>query len=88
MTLNAAVMWAKGNVRVNAVAPGLIETKMTALMKAPGLEAIEAAELARVPMGRWGTLEDVAPSFLFLASPAAKFITGQTLCVDGGYSVQ
>ena len=87
MTLNMGVSWARENVRVNAVAPGLIETGMTAVMKMKGMEAIEAAELARVPMARWGTPEDVAPSFLFLASPAARFITGQTLCVDGGLSV-
>ncbi len=87
MTLNMGVAWARENIRVNAVAPGLIETGMTAVMKAKGMEAIEAAELARVPMARWGTPEDVAPSFLFLASPAARFITGQTLCVDGGFSV-
>lgn len=87
MTLNMGVTWAKENVRVNAVAPGLIETGMTAVMKQEGFEALAAAELARVPMARWGTPEDVAPSFLFLASPAARFITGQTLCVDGGFSV-
>jgi NAD(P)-dependent dehydrogenase (short-subunit alcohol dehydrogenase family) len=87
ITLNLAVAWARENVRVNAVAPGLIETGMTAIMKADGMEALEAAELARVPMGRWGTPEDVAPAFLFLASPAARFILGQTLCVDGGFSV-
>jgi 3-oxoacyl-[acyl-carrier protein] reductase len=44
--------------------------------------------MARTPMGRWGTPGDVAPAYLFLASPAAKFITGQTLCVDGGYSAR
>ena len=87
MTLNMAVTWARENVRVNCVAPGLIETGMTAVMKLEGMEAIAAAELARVPMARWGTPEDVAPAFLFLASPAARFITGQTLCVDGGFSV-
>jgi len=87
MTLNMGVAWAREGVRVNAVAPGLIETGMTSVMKAEGMEAIEKAEIARVPMARWGTPEDVAPSFLFLASPAARFITGQTLCVDGGFSV-
>ena len=69
---------------MNAVAPGLIESNMTRAMK--GVEALEAPEMARTPMGRWGMPEDVAPAFLFLASPDARFITGQTLCVDGGYS--
>ncbi|MEM7412078.1 MAG: SDR family oxidoreductase [Myxococcota bacterium] len=87
MTLNLGVAWARENVRVNAVAPGLIDTNMTSVMKAKGMEAIESAELARVPMARWGVPGDVAPTFLFLASPAARFITGQTLNVDGGYSV-
>ncbi len=87
ITLNMAVAWARENVRVNCVAPGLIETGMTAVMKEEGMEAIAAAELARVPMARWGTPADVAPTFLFLASPAAAFITGQTVCVDGGFSV-
>ena len=48
---------------------------------------VEAAELARVPMARWGTPDDVTPMFLFLASPAARFIVGQTFNVDGGFSV-
>lgn len=86
MTLNMGVTWAKENVRVNAVAPGLIETGMTEGMKSPGMEEVEAAELARVPMARWGVPDDVSPAFLFLASPAARFITGQTLNVDGGFS--
>lgn len=86
MTKNLGVAWARDGVRVNAVAPGLIESNMTSAMK--GIEALEKPELDRTPMGRWGTPEDVAPAFLFLASPAARFITGQTLCVDGGYSVR
>lgn len=86
MTKNLGVAWAKENVRVNAVAPGLIESNMTRVMK--GVEALEQPEMDRTPMGRWGTPEDIAPAYLFLASPSARFITGQTLCVDGGYSAR
>jgi NAD(P)-dependent dehydrogenase (short-subunit alcohol dehydrogenase family) len=85
MTLNMAVTWARENVRVNCVAPGIIWSKMTSVMKQPGMEHFEQSELARTPMGRWGMPEDVAPACLFLASPAASFITGETLCIDGGY---
>ncbi|MFP6622111.1 MAG: SDR family oxidoreductase [Myxococcota bacterium] len=86
MTKNLGVAWAKENVRVNAVAPGLIESNMTRVMK--GVPALEQPEMDRTPMGRWGTPEDVAPAYLFLASSSARFITGQTLCVDGGYSAK
>lgn len=85
MTKNLAVRWASDGVRVNAVAPGLVESKMTAPMK--GVEALERPHMERTPLRRWGTPEDIAPTVLFLASPAARFITGQTLPVDGGYSV-
>jgi NAD(P)-dependent dehydrogenase (short-subunit alcohol dehydrogenase family) len=84
MTKNLAVAWVAERIRVNAVAPGLVESGMTAAMR--GMPELERAELAKCPMGRWGTPEDIAPAFLFLASSAASFITGQTLCVDGGYS--
>lgn len=85
LTLNLAAAWAKQGIRVNAVAPGLIESNMTRAMK--GIEALERPELERTLLGRWGTPGDVAPTFLFLASAAARFVTGQTWCVDGGYSV-
>ena len=84
MTGNLGVAWVADGIRVNAVAPGLIETGMTAVMK--GVPALEDPELARVPMGRWGVPDDISGTILFLASPAASFVTGQTWNVDGGYS--
>jgi len=85
MTKNLAVAWAGERIRVNAVAPGLIASNMTA-----GLRAAPAAaqpQIDRTAMRRWGEPNDVGGAFLFLASGSARFITGQTLCVDGGYSV-
>jgi len=84
MTKNLAIAWIPERIRVNAIAPGLIESGMTAAMR--GMPDLEKAELAKCPMGRWGTPEDLAPALLFLASSAAGFVTGQTLCIDGGYS--
>ena len=85
MTLNMGAEWARDNVRVNAVAPGLIETNMTAVLNMKGMEAVLRAELDRVPMNRWGHPDEVAPAYLFLASEEARFITGATLFVDGGF---
>jgi 3-oxoacyl-[acyl-carrier protein] reductase len=84
MTKNMGAAWALENVRVNAVAPGLIETNMTSVMRGT---PFADPEIDRTPMRRWGTPDDIAPAYLFLASPAARFITGQTLCVDGGSSI-
>jgi NAD(P)-dependent dehydrogenase (short-subunit alcohol dehydrogenase family) len=84
MTKNLAVAWATEGIRVNAVAPGLVLTRMTAGMR--GREEVEGPQLARTAMRRWGAPEEIAPAFLFLASAAARFVTGTTLCVDGGYS--
>ena len=51
-----------------------------------GIEALEKPQIGRTPMARWGTPQDIAPTILFLASSAARFVTGQTLNVDGGFS--
>jgi len=85
MTKNLAASWAREGIRCNAVAPGLIESNMTRVMK--GVEALEGPQIERTALKRWGTPEDIAPAVLFLASPAARFITGQTLNVDGGFSI-
>ena len=69
------------NVRVNAVAPGLIETAMTAEMP----ETARSKYLETIALGRAGTPEDVSSVVAFLCSDAARYITGQTLIVDGGY---
>jgi 3-oxoacyl-[acyl-carrier protein] reductase len=84
MTKNLAVAWAADGIRVDAVAPGLILSNMTAVMK--DIPALADPQIDRCPMGRWGTPDDIAPPVLFLASRAAGFITGQTLNIDGGYS--
>jgi len=80
-----AIAWAKERIRVNAVAAGTTESRMTAqMLKIP---AMMAPVLARTPLKRTGKPADVAAAVLFLTSGAASFITGQTLLVDGGYSV-
>jgi 3-oxoacyl-[acyl-carrier protein] reductase len=68
-------------IRVNAVAPGLIETAMTAEMPTAAREHY----LGSIALGRAGTPEDVAPVVTFLASDSARYVSGQTVVVDGGY---
>ena len=84
MTKVLAVAWAADGIRVNAVTPGLIRSRMTAPMAS--FPELAEVHLARTPMGRWGTPEDIAGPVLFLASSRACFVTGETLTVDGGYS--
>jgi 3-oxoacyl-[acyl-carrier protein] reductase len=85
LTHNLARLWAADGIRVNAVAPGVIETPMTAPLAA--LPDLRDAELAHTPMGRFGAPHEVASVVSFLASSAASYITGHTLAVDGGYLV-
>jgi NAD(P)-dependent dehydrogenase (short-subunit alcohol dehydrogenase family) len=83
LTKSLAIRYAGQDIRVNAIAPGWIETKFTRAVRADA--ARDAAIRARTPMGRWGQPQDVAGAAVFLCSPAAAFITGVTLPVDGGY---
>jgi NAD(P)-dependent dehydrogenase (short-subunit alcohol dehydrogenase family) len=85
LTKTLAIAWAPHKIRVNAVAAGLIETGMTAAMIAAGAHR---PFLDRTPQNRLGTPHDVAGVVLFLTSPAAAYVTGQTLAADGGYSIR
>jgi len=85
MTRTLACEWASGGIRVNALAPGYLLTPFFETLMADG-KLDGAAVRRRTPMGRFGAAEDAANAMLFLASPAARFITGVTLPVDGGYS--
>lgn len=83
LTKSLAKELAGRNVTVNAVAPGLIETDMTAAMPQAAREAAQRT----IPAGRPGAPEDVANAVAFFAAEASGYVTGQVLCVDGGMAV-
>ncbi len=85
LTKSLATAYAVDGIRVNALAPGWIETAMTAIPRAN--ETRSAELMGRTPLGRWGTPADLAPAALFLCSPLASYITGTILPIDGGYLV-
>jgi citronellol/citronellal dehydrogenase len=83
MTMSLAVEWSQFNIRVNAVAPGVIVSSGTRRYP-PELVAMA---VSRTPLKRAGTVDEVAAAITFLASPAAQFITGATLRIDGGQAL-
>jgi 3-oxoacyl-[acyl-carrier protein] reductase len=80
MTKSLAKEFGPRNIRVNAVTPGFIQTDMTSALPASSKESI----LAQIPLGKFGSPEDVAKTVGFLTSPASQYITGQVIAVNGG----
>ena len=87
-TKSSALEYAARGIRINAVCPGLIETPMAAQMRAGGqTEALEGM-LKLVPMGRYGRADEIADAVLWLCSDASSFVTGQSISVDGGFTMR
>jgi len=87
LTRSVALEYAPHGVRINAVCPGTIDTPMVERMVGAGELDLEAT-LAATPMARLGTAEEIAAAVLWLCSPAAGYVTGVALPVDGGYTAQ
>ena len=85
LTKSLAIAYAGDGIRVNAVAPGWIATPLTQALQDDASRSKPI--LDRTPLGRWGTPADVAQAVIFLCSPAAAFVTGVILPIDGGYLV-
>lgn len=83
LTKAVAREMASRGINVNAVAPGFVETEMTDVLS----DSVKEGLLAQIPLGRTGKAEDIAKAVAFLASPAADYITGQVLSVDGGMAI-
>jgi NAD(P)-dependent dehydrogenase (short-subunit alcohol dehydrogenase family) len=86
LTKGLAVELAPHRIRVNAVAPGYVSTGMTEELWRD--EESRAEVTARIPLGRFASPEEISPAVLFLLSPAAGYITGEVMYVDGGYTAK
>ena len=82
LTRNLGQAWAGDGIRVNGIAPGLVDTKLTRVTTRDAARL--SSTLQRIPLGRLGTVEEIANVALFLASPLSSYIVGQTLIADGG----
>jgi len=82
LTMTLAEAWAKDGIRVNAVAPGFVDTKLTKVTR--DNQALYEGSIKNTPLGRWGTPEEMGTASLFLASDMASYITGAMIPVDGG----
>jgi 2-dehydro-3-deoxy-D-gluconate 5-dehydrogenase len=87
LTKSMAIELAPFNIQVNAIAPGWIETDITAPLKTD-YPALYQEIITRTPAGRFGNPDECAGTAVFLASRASDFVTGATICVDGGYSIR
>jgi 3-oxoacyl-[acyl-carrier protein] reductase len=83
LTRTLALEWGRDAIRVNAVAPGFVETPMTSVVP----DKVREKAIASTPLRRTGRPEEIANVALFLASDEASYMTGQTLLVDGGRTV-
>ena len=81
-TRSLAIELGGDGIRVNSVAPGVVDTDLWARNKA--IEGVVAEVEGQTPLGRWAQPADIADVVVFLASDASRFITGETLCADGG----
>jgi NAD(P)-dependent dehydrogenase (short-subunit alcohol dehydrogenase family) len=83
LTKSLAMAWAAEGIRVNALAPGYVETAINAEGRRDA--AFHARIASRIPLGRWAQPADIAPGAVFLCSPAARYVNGTVLAVDGGF---
>jgi 2-deoxy-D-gluconate 3-dehydrogenase len=87
LTRGLASAWAKYGIQVNCILPGWINTELSIRAKERD-PCLESRIVTRTPAGRWGEIDDIAGTAVFLSSRASDFITGVAIPVDGGYSMQ